>query len=199
MVGDKCCDYMKKKPFEEYERRTGLKPIIGTQTDESKQRKSNWLKYGCNAFNSKRPKSAPLSFWNEQDILHYIQKYNIPCASVYGELKEINNTLSFTKYQRTGCTFCAYGCHLEKEPNRFQQMAITHPSIYDYCMRGGKYDESGMWIPDKGLGMAKVLDYINVKWWNDGDEEKRDEYRRIYHEKEEAEAQRKLIESETNE
>ena len=42
-------------------------------------------------------------------------------------------------------------------------------------MRGGKYDEStGMWVPDKGLGMAKVLDYINVKWWNDGDEAKRD-------------------------
>ena len=79
---------------------------------------------------------------------------------------------------------CMYGCHREKEPNRFQQMAITHPSIYDYCMRGGRYDEQGMWIPDKGLGMAKVLDYINVKWWNDGDEEKRDEYRVAYKEKE---------------
>ena len=51
-------------------------------------------------------------------------------------------------------------------------------------MRGGKYDESGKWVPDKGLGMAKVLDFINVKWWNDGDETKRDEYRAKYKEKE---------------
>ena len=87
--------------------------------------------------------------------------------------------------------FCGYGCHLEKEPNRFQTFAKTHPQLYDYCMRGGKYDDSGMWIPDKGLGMAKVLDYINVKWWNDGDEAKRDEYREKYKEKEEIEQSRK--------
>ena len=198
-ISASCCDVMKKKPLKKYYKETGKKPFVGILTEESLRRKTQWLQTGCNAFDLIEPISTPIAFWNEQDILHYIQKYNIPCASVYGELKEINNTLSFTKYQRTGCTFCAYGCHLEKEPNRFQQMAITHPSIYDYCMRGGKYDESGMWIPDKGLGMAKVLDYINVKWWNDGDEEKRDEYRRIYHEKEEAEKQRKLTESETNE
>ena len=54
-----------------------------------------------------------------------------------------------------------------------------------------KYDESGMWVPDKGLGMAKVLDYITVKWWNDGDEAKRDEYRAKYKEKEEIEQSRK--------
>lgn len=65
-------------------------------------------------------------------------------------------------------------------------------------MKGGTFVD-GLWQPDKGLGMTKVLDYINVKWWNDGDEEKRDEYRRIYREKEEIEAQRKLTESETNE
>ena len=120
-------------------------------------------------------------------------------ASPYGEIICTKGKYSLSKMNRTGCVFCAFGCHREKLPNRYQQMAITHPQLYDYCMRGGKYDESGMWIPDKGLGMAKVLDYINVKWWNDGDEEKRDEYRRIYHEKEEAEKQRKLIESETNE
>lgn len=49
---------------------------------------------------------------------------------------------------------------------------------------GGKYNASGKWAPDKGLGMAKVLDFINVKWWNDGDEVKRDEYRVKYKEKE---------------
>ena len=49
-------------------------------------------------------------------------------------------------------------------------------------MRGGKFDETGHWIPDKGLGMAKVLDAINVQWWNT--EEERDKYREEYQEKE---------------
>ena len=198
LIHNKCCDIMKKQPLYEFSKKTGLKPYIGVMTTESKQRQDNWMKYGCNAFEDKsHPSSTPLAFWTEQDILHYIKKYNLPYASVYGELKETNGLLYFTNYKRTGCVFCGYGCHLEKEPNRFQTLAHTHPQLYDYCMRGGRYDESGMWIPDKGLGMAKVLDYINVKWWNDGDEAKRDEYRAKYKEKEEIEHSRKKS-SQTN-
>ena len=134
-------------------------------THESHLRKEQWLKYGCNAFNSKRPKSAPLSFWNEQDILEYIDKYKLPVASVYGDLvRQEDGTLKFTGCQRTGCVFCGYGCHLDDTPNRFQRLAITHPQLYDYCMRGGKFDDRGLWVPDKGLGMSKVLDYIGVDY-----------------------------------
>ena len=52
------------------------------------------------------------------------------------------------------CVFCGYGCHLEKEPNRFQQLKESHPKIYDYCMKP--------W-GEGGLGMDEVLNYINVK------------------------------------
>ena len=191
-ISNQCCDIMKKSPLHNFERKSHLHPFIGTQTNESKQRENNWLKNGCNSFDRKSPQSTPLAFWTEQDILHYIKKYNLPYAPVYGKLKETDEILYFTNIKRTGCVFCGFGCHLEKEPNRFQTLAHTHPQLYDYCMRGGKYDEStGMWIPDKGLGMAKVLDYINVKWWNDGDEAKRDEYRAKYKEKEEIEHSRK--------
>lgn len=113
-----------------------------------------------------------------------MKEYNLPYCKIYGNIIEEKEKLKFTGVRRTGCMPCMYGCHREKEPNRFQQMAITHPTIYDYCMRGGKYDESGKWVPDKGLGMSKVFDFINVKWWNDGDEAKRDEYRAKYKEKE---------------
>lgn len=167
-------------------------------TEESKMREDAWLKNGCNSFKEGYEISHPLSFWTEQDILQYIKKYNLPYASVYGDLIEMSEgKLKFTGQQRTGCVFCAFGAHLEKEPNRYQQLAKTHPQLYDYCMRGGKFDDEGMWIPDKGLGMAFVLDYISLKWWNDGDEDKRDEYRRIYHEKEEE--QKKLKEQEQKE
>ena len=199
-VSDACCDVMKKAPLHHYEKESGRKAFVGTLTEESRRRRDAWLKNGCNAFDTLTiPQSTPMAFWTEQDVLKYIYDNKITIAPPYGEIICSKGKYSLSKMNRTGCVFCAFGCHREKLPNRYQQMATTHPQLYDYCMRGGKYDESGMWIPDKGLGMAKVLDYINVKWWNDGDEEKRDEYRRIYHEKEEAEAQRKLTESETNE
>lgn len=47
-----------------------------------------------------------------------------------------------------------FGCHLEKEQNRFQRMKITHPQLYNYCMKD--------WV-EGGLGIRKVLEYINVK------------------------------------
>ena len=50
--------------------------------------------------------------------------------------------------------FCAYGCHLEKEPNRFQMLKQTHPKVWEYCMKP---------VEDGGLGMREVLDYIDVK------------------------------------
>lgn len=66
-----CCDVMKKGPAHRYEAETGRKPIVATMTEESEQRQSSWLKYGCNSFDSKRPMSKPMSFWTEQDVLQY--------------------------------------------------------------------------------------------------------------------------------
>ena len=47
--------------------------------------------------------------------------------------------LHTTECERTGCMFCGYGCHLEKSPNRFEKMKLTHPKQYDYIMRGGHW------------------------------------------------------------
>ena len=85
-ISHKCCDVMKKKPAKEYEKQTGRKAFIGTLTSESKLREQQWIKYGCNAFNKDRPTSQPLSFWTEQDILHYIKEYDVPYCSVYGDI-----------------------------------------------------------------------------------------------------------------
>ena len=57
-----------------------------------------------------------------------------------------------------------FGCHLDKEPNRFQRMKVTHPRQYEYCIGGGEMVD-GMWQPNKqGLGLGFVLDYIGVKY-----------------------------------
>lgn len=176
-VSDKCCDIMKKNPTKQYEKETGRVSIVGTMACESNARKETWMQFGCNAFNSRRPQSKPLSFWTEHDILEYIIKNNLPYAEVYGdiigqdeegkiyqyqELKELseqengvpmNITLKTTKCQRTGCMFCMFGCHLEKQPNRFQMMKESHPSIYNYCMKP---------IDEGGLGLDEILSFANI-------------------------------------
>lgn len=180
-----CCDVMKKRPFHQYEKVTGRKPFIGTLTEESIARRSEWIKNGCNAFDKRNPSSAPLSFWTEQDNLHYIKQFNIPYCAAYGEIKikpkdgqvegqmnlidylgcyEPEDILETTGCDRTGCIFCMFGCHLEKEPNRFQRLKETYPRQYQYCIGGGEMVD-GKWQPNKeGLGLGYVLDYIGVKY-----------------------------------
>lgn len=162
----KCCDIMKKRPAKQYEKETGRKPLIATMTCESALRKLRWLQVGCNAFESKRPTSQPMSFWTEQDILQYIKSYNVPYASIYGDIVPTDNKeeLKTTGVDRTGCIFCMFSCQSEKEPNRFQRLRKTHPNQYKYCIGGGEMVD-GKWQPNKeGLGLGKVLDYINVKY-----------------------------------
>lgn len=155
LISNKCCTIMKKNPSKKYEKETGNHPIIGTMACESQARKTAWKVHGCNAFDGKRPCSQPLSFWTEQDILQYIKTFNIPIASVYGEvLQDDNGKYYTTGVNRTGCVFCMFGCHLEKEPNRFQRLKVTHPKLWKYCMK--PWDQGG-------LGMKEVLDYIGVK------------------------------------
>lgn len=185
-ISDKCCDVMKKKPLKSYQKEKSCMPIIATMADESENRRINWIKNGCNAFDAKDPLSRPLSFWTKQDILQYIKKYDVPYCPVYGdividesaddvldgqlnifdELGDYSNAgkLKTTGCDRTGCIFCMFGCHLEKEPNRFQRLKETHPRQYDYCINGGEMVD-GCRQPNKdGLGLGKVLDYIGVPY-----------------------------------
>ena len=71
-ISHKCCSAMKKEPLNEYEKKTGRKPITAQMAEESKLRTQAWCKFGCNAFEQKKPKSNPMMFWTEQDILTYI-------------------------------------------------------------------------------------------------------------------------------
>lgn len=154
-ISNQCCSVMKKTPAHKFDKNSALKPIIGTMACESINRRSQWLKNGCNSFDAKNPASKPMSFWKEQDVLEYIVKYDIPYPSVYGEIKQDKNGKYFTTgLERTGCVFCGFGCHIEKEPNRFQRLKQTHPKLYEYCMKP---------VKNGGLGMREVLEYIGVK------------------------------------
>ena len=163
-ISSQCCDVMKKRPIHKFEKETGRIPFIGTMADESRQRTATWLKNGCNAFDKRKPSSQPLSFWTEQDILQYIQKFNVPYCPVYGDIISDNDQLKTSGCSRTGCMFCMFGCHLDKGQNRFQRLKETHPRQYEYCIGGGEMVD-GKWQPSKeGLGLGKVLDFINVDY-----------------------------------
>lgn len=149
-ISYKCCEIMKKRPFKEYSKQTGKRGFIATMASESRLRTSVYLKNGCNAINSSNPYSMPLGFWTEQDILQYLIEYNVPYSPIYGEIKQDKKGKYYTTGEhRTGCMFCMFGCHLEKTPNRFQRMKITHPKLYDYCINK--------------LKCGEVLDFIGVK------------------------------------
>lgn len=154
-ISNQCCNIMKKTPAHKFDKESGLKPIIGTMAAESKQRKNDWIKNGCNSFDAKNPASKPMSIWLENDVLEYLIKYNLPFPSVYGEIKQDENgNYYLTGLSRTGCMFCGFGCHLEKEPNRFQMLKQNYPKLHEYCMKP---------VDEGGLGMKEVLDYIGVK------------------------------------
>lgn len=149
-----CCKIMKKNPAQQYERKNKVYPIIANMAEESLLRRQSWIRFGCNAFDSKRPKSNPMSFWTEQDVLRYIQVMNIPIASVYGKIKTIykdgQQILVTTGEKRTGCMFCMFGVHLEKCPNKFQRMYHTHPKQWNYCINK--------------LNLKQVLDFFNIPY-----------------------------------
>lgn len=158
MITHYCCHKMKKSPIKKYQREHNLYPILGTLTEESRIRKQAWIRHGCNAFDSTNPSSQPLSFWTEQDILAYIVKYNLPIASVYGNIVSVHDGIEYpaedmteqtrcnlkcTGCDRTGCIFCGFGFHLEeKGETRFQRLSKTHPKQYEYAIGGGQWADN---------------------------------------------------------
>lgn len=187
LISDDCCRKLKKECIHRYESESGRHPIVATMAAESQLRASKWVMKGSNDFESKRPVSKPISIWTEQDIYTYIKRNNLPIASIYGKVvekdsletqlslwdlcasldesicNEENCQYRLTGCTRTGCAMCLYGVHLEKRPNRFEILDKHGLSyIRDYCMRGGYFNENGLWEPDEqGLGYWFVLGYLN--------------------------------------
>ena len=174
LISHYCCQKMKKQPMKRYQHKNHLYPLLGTMTEESRVRKQAWIRHGCNAFQSTNPTSQPLSFWTNQDILAYIVYYDIPIASVYGDIVTVDadgNTynardmiapcgkLSCSGCERTGCIFCGFGFHNERGTTRFQRISYTHPVQYEYCIGGGEWINNPYYDP-----VAPVWDGAWKNW-----------------------------------
>jgi len=149
-IAEKCCGELKTKPLTRYQRKSGRVPITGVMACESTRRKSAFLKTGCNVYRKRNPTSKPLSFWLESDVLRYLKENNIPYSKIYGDIVQENGKWRTTGAHRTGCMYCPCGAHLEKQPNRFQSMAVTHPEQYDYCINT--------------LGYGKVFEHVGIPY-----------------------------------
>lgn len=173
-----CCNVMKKSPAKKYAKKNSVNRIMTTMAEESKLRLTKWLREGCNSFNSKEPNSTPMSFWTENDVLQYIHENNLPIAEAYGEvivkgtengqmcIAELLDDYRDCQYvttgcKRTGCIFCMFGITQDKD--RFIRLVQQEPKLCDYVMRGGEFNENGMWQPSKtGLGYWFVIEWLNV-------------------------------------
>ncbi len=134
-ISHNCCNELKKKPLLKFGRDNGgLRPIIGTMAHESKMRKNEWVRSGCNSFSAGKEISRPLSFWTEQDILEYIQLKKIKIPSVYGTISGEQGKLKLSGVSRTGCIFCLFGLNHDGPRDRFHRLAESHPMLYKYCI-----------------------------------------------------------------
>ena len=164
-ISNKCCNVMKKAPAHTYNRQNKSHPMTAQMASESRLRTQQWLKHGCNGFDMTEPMSMPMAFWTEQDVLGYLYENHIPIAECYGEIvKEGGDQMCLpdlelfekdrpvyhtTLCDRTGCMFCGFGCHLEKE-SRFVRLKQTHPQAYKVMMEVYGYKEVIDWINEHG-------------------------------------------------
>lgn len=81
--------------------------------------------------------------------------------SAYGEIKQHENGDYYTtRAQRTGCSMCGFGIHLEERPHRFDRLREDNPDEWKFWMyKCVTNKETG-----EKYGWGKVLDYIGVPW-----------------------------------
>lgn len=184
-VSDKCCYYLKEKPCDDYHNETGRWPYMGLMASEGGRREKALAVNGCNYISKNTRRSCPFATFLRQDILTmamemdawYQKNYSLfpgpkldtIIPAIYGEIrKDDKGNLYTTDAQRTGCSMCGFGIHMEDRPHRFDLLWERNPKEWDMWMNHVCQNDKGEWY-----GWGHVLDYIGVKWrdpqrWIDG-------------------------------
>lgn len=150
-VSSKCCYYLKEKPCYDWAKAHNSVPYLGLMASEGGRRAKSLKINGCNYFGKTTIRSAPFAIFNRQDILQLALDLNVPVPEIYGKIeRKTDGTLYTTKAQRTGCSMCGFGIHLEKRPHRFD------------LLRDRNEKEWNFWMYE--IGWGHVLDYIGVEW-----------------------------------
>lgn len=160
-VSNKCCYYLKEKPCDDWAKAHNSWPFLGMMASEGGQREEALVEHGCNYYGKTTMRSAPFAPFLRQDILQLALDLEVPVPEIYGEIKrKPDGTLYTTKAQRTGCSMCGFGIHLEERPHRFDRLRERNEQEWHFWMYECCTD------PETGekYGWGRVLDWIGVGW-----------------------------------
>lgn len=163
-VSNKCCEHLKERPCRKWAKEHNSVPYLGIMASEGGQREDGIIEHGCNYYGKTVIRSAPFGIFLRQDLLQLALDLDVPVPSIYGTIeRDKDGNLYTTKAQRTGCSMCGYGVHMEKRPHRFDQLRERNPKEWEFYMYKCCTDpETG-----KKFGWGAVLDYIGVEWEDD--------------------------------
>lgn len=160
-VSSKCCYFLKEKPCDDWAKAHNSVPFLGLMASEGGRRAKSLRINGCNYFGTSTTRSAPFAIFSRQDLLQLALDLEVPVPEIYGTIeRKPDGTLYTTKAQRTGCSMCGFGVHMEKRPHRFDLMRERNPKEWEFWMYRCCTD------PETGekFGWGRVLDYIGVGW-----------------------------------
>lgn len=159
-VSSKCCYHMKEKPCDDWAKEHNSYPYLGLMASEGGQREMGLMKNGCNYYGKSTTRSCPFAIFSRQDLLQLTLDLNVPVPKAYGEIvRDADGTLRTTRAQRTGCSMCGFGIHIEKRPHRFDRLRKDNPKEWHYWMYECCTDSNGI-----KYGWGRVLDHIGVEW-----------------------------------
>ena len=160
-VSNKCCEHLKEKPCRDWAKEHNSVPYLGIMASEGGQREDGFVEHGCNYYGKTVIRSAPFGIFLRQDLLQLALDLEVPVPSIYGTIeRDKDGNLYTTKAQRTGCSMCGYGVHMEKRPHRFDHLRERNYKEWEFYMYRCCTD------PETGekFGWGAVLDYIGVPW-----------------------------------
>lgn len=161
-VSSKCCYYLKEAPCDNWAAEHNSVPFLGLMASEGGQRADALEENGCNYFGATTIRSAPFSYFYHHEIVRLAVDLGVHIPEIYGEVKiDKDGHYYTTGEQRTGCSMCGFGIHLEKRPHRFDRLYERNPKEWDFWMNKCCEDDNG-----EKFGWGKVLDYIGVQWEN---------------------------------
>ncbi len=112
--------------------KSGRYPYMGLMASEGGRRQKALMIHGCNYIGKTTKRSCPFAIFNRQDLLRLALELDVPVPEIYGEIvQDRDGTLRTTKAQRTGCSMCGFGIHMEKRPHRFDFLWQTNPKEWE--------------------------------------------------------------------
>ncbi|MCL2248657.1 MAG: hypothetical protein FWC13_05260 [Oscillospiraceae bacterium] len=153
-VSDKCCYWLKEKPCDDWAAQYNSVPYLGLMASEHGQRELGLIKNGCNYYGKAVTRSCPFAIFTRQDLLQLALDLSVKVPAIYGTIeRKEDGQLYTTRAQRTGCSMCGFGIHVEKRPHRFDRLREDNLKEWEYWMRE--------------IGWGEVLDWIGIEWENE--------------------------------